>query len=499
MNCQSLWLMGGYDPSGHAGITVDHRTVDALGVSYASLITALTVQNATTCHSIKAVDPSILMQQAETLLEEEKPSLMKIGMIPDVQTLMTITGLLNKLNIPCIVDPVISTSSGDQIVNTKLMNAIRKKLFPKTTLLTPNRQEAETLSGVHIHSPADYPLAAKKMLEMGTKAVLIKDGHGFGEWCVDYFEDQSHSFWIWTPRQKHKSVRGTGCCLSSAISAAYLQLGELAEAVIVGIAYVKRAIRLASPMLYHAPWPVESTDMPCVTDSIDQKPRREPFPLCGFQFFGFYPIVPSADWIDKLVEWRSPTAQLRVKESCPDLNSEIQQAVKYVKGGDCSLFINDHWELAVKHHAYGVHLGQTDILKADIASLVSSGVRLGISTHSYEELARALAYNPSYVALGPIFPTTTKKIPWKPQGIDRINNWKELAGRPLVAIGGMSLENARDAWLSGADAIAFVRELTESKNPEKVVKQWNEEVHACFSQMKKFNDIPVRSDCKVLV
>lgn len=493
MDRRKVWAIGGYDPSGAAGVIVDHRTFEAFGVPYASLITALTAQNSTSCKSIDAVPPSILEKQSTLLLHEEMPSIIKVGMIPSKQTMGVLLNILDSCDAKCVVDPIICTSTGHQVLDPLLLNSLKTEVIPRTSLLTPNKLEAELITETKLQSPADYPKAANSILDMGAKAVLIKDGHGGGEWCIDYYADEKQSFWIWTSRIPHRNPRGTGCCLSSAIAAAWSTLENVHEAVIVGVAYIKRAIRLASPNLHHAPWPVEHMDMPRVTDSLEQKPLENVFPDCGPSFFGYYPIVPSTEWIEKLVDWKVPTAQLRIKESC---GSMVDQAIEVARDSCCSLFINDHWEQAVKSRAYGVHLGQEDILKADISELKDSDLRLGISTHSYLELARALAYDPSYIALGPIYPTTTKDMPWKRQGMERISHWRSLTRKPLVAIGGLSREHAHRAWGAGADVVSFVRELTEAENPYNIIEQWNYEVNKWHFQKLNTYAMPDKSTCQ---
>lgn len=473
MDSSMVWSIGGFDPSGHAGITVDNRTMDSFNISHAMIISAATAQNDSSCRLVQSIDPSILTKQVETLLEKNKPIAIKIGMIPDRRTLRFIVSLLKRIKVPTVFDPVMCTSSGAQIINCSLLNEMKRDLLPLITLITPNIMEAEYISGQKVHFAKDFQKTANVIKDLGVEAVLVKDGHGTGDWCRDYFHSDISSFWMWTSRLKTCNVRGTGCCLSSAIAALYAQLGELSEAVVVGTAYVKRAIRLASPLLHHGPWPVEECDMPMITSSFQVQPRISSFPECNRNFQGIYPVLPSSEWIKKMVDWDVKVAQLRIKkERSSHVDGEMIESINYSKNSQCGLYINDHWESAIKYGAYGVHLGQSDCIVANIGAIADAGLRLGVSTHSYEELGRALALNPSYIALGPIFPTTTKDMPWKPQGIGRIAIWKTLSNKPLVAIGGMNRDNASKAFSAGADAVACVRELTEAGDPEGIIKQW---------------------------
>lgn len=151
--------------------------------------------------------------------------------------------------------------------------------------------------------------------------------------------------------------------------------------------------------------------------SIAQKGIR--FPKCDLEALTFYPIVNSNYWLEKLLAVGVKTIQLRIKDlQGKELEDEIKIGVKIAERYKTKLFINDYWKLAIRYNAYGVHLGQEDLVNADCQAIARAGIRLGISTHSYYELARAYALRPSYIACGPIFPTTSKQMPFAPQGID---------------------------------------------------------------------------------
>lgn len=135
--------------------------------------------------------------------------------------------------------------------------------------------------------------------------------------------------------------------------------------------------------------------------------------------------------------------------------------------------MNDYWELAVDERCDFVHLGQGDLDGADIPALRRAGIRLGVSTHDHAELERALSLDPDYVALGPIYPTVLKQMPWAPQGLDRITEWKRLiGGRPLVAIGGLTIPRLAGVFAAGADSAAVVTDIVRSDDPETRIKEW---------------------------
>ena len=185
---------------------------------------------------------------------------------------------------------------------------------------------------------------------------------------------------------------------------------------------------------------------------------------------GFYPVVPTADWVVRLLSWGVRTIQLRIKaaDHTPEqIATEVMAAIaagKAVVGAQ--IFINDHWQLAMAGGAYGVHLGQEDLDTADIEALRSAGLRLGLSTHTPAELARAKAVQPSYLAIGPIYPTTLKVMPYDAVGLARLALWaKEAAPYPVVAIGGISLERLPSVLACGVDGVAVVSAVTLAADP----------------------------------
>jgi thiamine-phosphate pyrophosphorylase len=189
----------------------------------------------------------------------------------------------------------------------------------------------------------------------------------------------------------------------------------------------------------------------------------------------FYPIVPDASWVERLARLGVRLIQLRIKDAPPqDIAPRIAEALTACRQFGAQLIVNDYWREAIDCGASFVHLGQGDLQTADTAAIRRAGLKLGISTHSHEELDRALAENPDYVALGPIYETKLKVMPWAPQGLARIGEWKALAKRPLVAIGGITLERAPAVFEAGADVIAVVSDVVASPDPEGRVRDWLE-------------------------
>jgi thiamine-phosphate pyrophosphorylase len=187
-----------------------------------------------------------------------------------------------------------------------------------------------------------------------------------------------------------------------------------------------------------------------------------------------YPIVDSVAWIRRLAPQGVRLVQLRIKEAPAEaLREQIEAAQAYCRYAGVQLVVNDYWRQALAAGCDFVHLGQGDLEGADVPALRRAGVRLGISTHDERELERALTLQPDYVALGPIYPTLLKVMPWRPQGLARIGEWKRRIGaRPLVAIGGLTLERLAGVFAAGADVAAVVTDIVRAAQPEARVRQW---------------------------
>ncbi len=188
----------------------------------------------------------------------------------------------------------------------------------------------------------------------------------------------------------------------------------------------------------------------------------------------FYPIVPSAAWVARVVPLGVRTLQLRIKDK-PDaeVRAEIAAALTTARAGGCRLIVNDFWQAAIDLGATELHLGQEDLAGADLAAIRRAGIALGISTHSEEELETALAAGPAYVALGPIYETKLKAMKWAPQGLDRIGAWRKRIGTlPLVAIGGITPDRAGAVLAAGADSVAVITDFMTAPHPEARVRLW---------------------------
>ena len=188
----------------------------------------------------------------------------------------------------------------------------------------------------------------------------------------------------------------------------------------------------------------------------------------------FYLIVDSLQWVERLVPEGVRLLQLRIKSAAKDeLREEVRSAMEVCKAHGCQLVLNDYWELAIDLGCDFIHLGQEDLVDADLGAIRRAGIRLGVSTHDDDELETALATKPAYVALGPVYPTLLKKMPWAPQGLARVAEWKRRVGEtPLVGIGGLNVERGEAVLQAGADIVSVVTDVSLNLDPEARVRQW---------------------------
>ncbi|WP_439610034.1 thiamine phosphate synthase [Reyranella sp.] len=188
----------------------------------------------------------------------------------------------------------------------------------------------------------------------------------------------------------------------------------------------------------------------------------------------FYPVVPDSSWVLKLVPVGTKLIQLRIKDQQEaEVRRQVREAKAVCAQHGADLIVNDYWQVAIDEGCSWVHLGQEDLVDADVKAVRRAGIRIGVSTHDHAELDKGLAIDPDYVALGPVWPTVLKQMPWAPQGTERLAEWKKLIGdKPLVAIGGLTLERALLCLKSGADIVSVVGDIVNHADPVAQARAW---------------------------
>jgi thiamine-phosphate pyrophosphorylase len=271
--------------------------------------------------------------------------------------------------------------------------------------------------------------------------------------------------------------------IEAAVQLACLRMGfDGVDAQVIAQAWQRQSQRLGQ--FDPAAWPSAPQDF-----GIAAWPRSNSFAPCP-QALGLYVVLPDAAWVGRMARAGVPTVQLRFKsEDSAAIEREVQAAVEAVQGTEALLFINDHWQAALRAGAYGVHLGQEDLQAlplADVQRLRESGIRLGLSTHGYAEMLRADRHSPSYLALGAVFPTTLKRMATAAQGTARLAHYARLmADYPLVAIGGIDEERLSAVMATGVGSAAVVRAVVGAEQPEEAAKALAERVRALSHGQKQ--------------
>lgn len=474
----SVCCFSASDNSGHAGLQADLRTLSSLNLHGCSVVTAITVQNSQQFDRISAIEPTLISEQWQSIRDDIKPTVCKIGMLSNAEQIQQLAKIASEYKGFWIADPVIKTSTEGGIHNAENMSYYRQ-LFPQLDLITPNIPEAEALLGRPLKTAADIQRAAQDLHALGAKAVLIKGGHqDFDpQRCFDYFYTPEQQSWMSSPRKTVVNKRGTGCVMASAIAGFVAEGKALIDAVVLAHAYVQQGLRTgyqagqAAGPIGHGGWPEQLRDYPTIGETASYQ-NRDAFASCNTQHLGLYPVIDSLDWLQKLLQEGVSTLQIRIKDQQGEhLKTSLKQAITLGKQYQARLFINDHWQLAIELGAYGVHLGQEDISVADLDAIKRAGLRLGISTHSEYEWARAHSLRPSYIALGAVFTTQTK--PAQVIGVDNLKRWVPLLQQqyPVTAIGGIHFHNIDQVITSGVGSIALVTAITLADNYRQATQQ----------------------------
>lgn len=240
----SVLTIAGFDGSGGAGMQGDIKTISALGCYATSVLTALPVQNTCGVKSIYPIPAPIVEVQLQAIWDDVFPDAIKIGMVHSADVVEAIVNTLQQYpKVPVVFDPVMVSTSGHRLMEDSTVEIIVKKLFPITTIVTPNLDEAAVLTGMPVHTVADMRIAGKRIMELGVRSVLLKGGHlDAAQLTSLYFTNDGNIQEYKFEKIDTPNTRGTGCALSSAI-AAYLAIGRsLPDAVVLAQQYVHEAI-----------------------------------------------------------------------------------------------------------------------------------------------------------------------------------------------------------------------------------------------------------------
>lgn len=419
---------------------------------------------------VESVSDDIFAKQFKTATDS-KIDVIEIGLLASTFQVNLLAEFLEARKIFAVYCPIHLAISHNSI---EVVNVIRQKLLSLCNLVLLNKQAPEWLLIVEDGSNAPILEGANCLLDLGVKGVLITDAKcRDSEYYTDHFFESTTSFRLLSPRVELSRHRLTDHGLALTLAKLIAQGHFFHDAIVKGITERNRLYRLAStaenePSTLNQSTDDQQCDIPLLlsTSSV-AKSRETSFPSISENALGLYPVVDRASWLERLLPLGVSTIQLRVKDLQGEaLKLEIAKAVDIAQQYDCRLFINDYWELAIECGAYGVHLGQEDIENANLTRILDAGLRLGLSSHCHYEVARCLAIKPSYIAIGPVFPTTTKIMPWTTHGIEGLKYWQTTLDYPLVAIAGIKPANFAEVVATGVSGVAMITAITESSQPE---------------------------------
>lgn len=559
------WSIAGLDTAGGAGLSADQRAADTLGVHLCPVAACLTAQHSQGVDAIFPVDAAQLEAQLRALASDLRPRAIKTGLLGSVAAIEAVARWVDRLradapaggdphrHLALVVDPVLRASAGGAaFTDEAIVEAYRRWLLPRATVITPNRSEAmallglsqapqapqaplptpAALAGTQPH-PADstpctsaldpIPDIAAALQALGPRSVLVTGGdatdtragtsaHQSTEpshaletrFSLDWLQSPEAQGWLCAPRVDTPHHHGTGCTLASAIAAALATGHASADACVLGRMVVHHALMharpagagrgpviaapgaLAGPAMGGAPmpWLGLGRELPWRlmpgANATSTAPANGTFSSVSARFQAFHPpadrlygILPDGPTLAASVEAGLRCVQLRHK---PQQGADLALATSLQAAAHhgATLFVNDHWRLALAaprqtpcHPRFqlGIHLGQEDLLALSADDRAALRQRrhdtlLGLSSHCPWELARALGCGPSYVACGPVQATTTKDMPWLPQGEDNLRWWVAQADVPVVAIGGLlGADDLRRFAACGPAALCVVRAL----------------------------------------
>ncbi|MCV2421990.1 PfkB family carbohydrate kinase [Paucibacter sp. DJ2R-2] len=502
-----IWSLAGHDSAGGAGLSADTRAAAAFGVHLCPVLAAVTAQNSQGVAAVFPLPADQVRAQLQALAQDLSPRVIKTGLLASVAAVQALCEVIDALRrdqtVLLVIDPVLgATAGGAAFCDEALLQAYREQLLPRCDLLTPNRREAERLLGLPPGSPDSPPALAAALRELGPCAVCITGGDDASapaqrelalDWLDVQAQDHQAQGWLALPRLPSHHHHGTGCSFATSAAAALARGFPLADALVLAKMATWSALRAghaagagAGPVRAGPDFIADPSAMPVLSFGAEPLNAGTVQRWCQVlsaptavspAALGLYAITDDPQRLPALARAGYPQLQLRIKShpglSEAALRQAITSAVEIAASHpNATLWINDHWQLALQAGARALHLGQEDwtaLTDDQRQQILDSGVHLGLSSHSLWELARARSLAPHYIAGGPVWATVTKDMPWRPQGLDNLAWWVRMAGRPVVAIGGITdSERVTATRRTGAASACLVRALDQGE-----AEQWH--------------------------
>ncbi|QUM74994.1 thiamine phosphate synthase [Moritella sp. 24] len=407
-------------------------------------------------------------------------SAIKIGEIAIASHITVLASFLKEYKqqhpaVSIIYEP-LSISLTDITTDTELVKVIKARLLPLIDVLIVEQYSLAS-SAAELFSTTKQVM--NSLFVLGVKGVCVKavvfdiNKNGLQDIVLDIYVDAQREVLLSSSSAVAIKASHSGI-FSTVLATVVAQDYPIDDALVVARAYLNQPSEIwPSNRCYFPQVVLPNTPLGDQLGLAQQMQLAYDFAPCDTNQLGLYPVVDTVQWLEKVLQQGVKTLQLRIKDKTPaEVVEDVKAAVALGRQYQARLFINDYWQLAIEHGAYGVHLGQEDMLIADFVAIKQAGLKLGLSTHGYYEILRAHQIKPSYIALGHIYPTVTKDMPSKPQGLVRLQRYADLMqDYPLVAIGGISIERAPKVAATGVGSVAVVTAITRADDYKKAIAE----------------------------
>lgn len=488
MNIRKVLTIAGSDSGAGAGIQADLKTFAALGVYGSSVITAVTAQNTRGVINSAGVAASLVDEQLEAVLGDIGADGIKTGMLYDRDIIAVIVDRFKFYQLPyLVVDPVMTATSGDTLLNYQGIDALRDILLPRADFITPNREEASALCGFYIESEKQLPEAARRLYRMGAGFIIITGLQQHGQ-SIEFCYDGSEFNQIRGPLIDTVNTHGTGCSFSAALTACLARGASPWMAVSMAKKFVTGGLRWgyqvgmgSGPLNHLAAFFPGRLDDPDILSARagafhdwGDPPSLGAFPLLNVIIGG--PLCEGKDYIEltrMAVENGAGLIQLREKNW--ETRQLVETAVNMVKvchDHNALIVVNDRADVAAAAGADGVHIGQDDLDPRMARALLGPGKIIGVSAGNIAEAQAAAEAGADYLGVGPVYPTSSKDCRYDaggPELLAEIAAWTPL---PVIGIGGIAPENTGELIKAGAAGVAVISSILAADDPARVVQEF---------------------------
>lgn len=478
--------IAGSDCSGGAGIQADLKTFSAHGVFGMSVIVSVVAENTSRVMDIQNIRPDMIEKQIDAVFQDIGADAVKIGMLSSVECMAAVVRKLEQYKPRHIVaDPVMYAKNGCPLMDTEAVETLIKTVIPVSHICTPNIPEAEKISGMKITSVKEMREAARKIYDMGCKAVVIKGGHAAGN-ALDILFDGKGFYDYESVRINTKNTHGTGCTFSSAIASQLAKGMNVPEAVGAAKAYVTTAIAHSLSIgkgngPTHHFWDLYRQGL----NGTEKEEKKQPQKNYDYSLYLVTNRMRMStktleEAVEKAVLGGCTMVQLRESDiSSLELLKLAERIKKITDEYGVLLIINNRIDIALSVKAAGVHLGQEDIPAATARKIIGEDMLLGISVSSLQEAVQAQKDGADYLGVGAMFPSETKGDA-KLVSINELEKIRQAVTLPVVVIGGINKENAAMFRDMGVDGLAVVSAIIHKEN----ISQAAAELKGIFRGMK---------------